>query len=147
MLLQNQIMKDVKLPALPNGIIFRFSFNVDKSTGDILKNPCIAINKLESESERNEQEGMMHMLMGFFRGPRNIYQHNRVRIGFNACFSILIQTFYFLNIICEEKSLLEKPSWLPIEVNYQEIYQKMPKLSDRIRYLLWCIKRGIYRPF
>lgn len=28
--LQNQIMKDVKLPVLPNGIIFRFSFNVDK---------------------------------------------------------------------------------------------------------------------
>ena len=28
--LQNQIMRDVKLPALPNGIIFRFSFNVDK---------------------------------------------------------------------------------------------------------------------
>lgn len=28
--LQNQIMQDVKLPALPNGIVFRFSFNVDK---------------------------------------------------------------------------------------------------------------------
>ena len=28
--LQNQIMRDVKLPILPNGIVFRFSFNVDK---------------------------------------------------------------------------------------------------------------------
>ena len=28
--LQNQIMQDVKLPLLPNGIIFRFSFTVDK---------------------------------------------------------------------------------------------------------------------
>lgn len=28
--LQNKIMQDVKLPALPSGIIFRFSFNVDK---------------------------------------------------------------------------------------------------------------------
>lgn len=28
--LQNKIMQDVKLPALPNGIVFRFSFNVDK---------------------------------------------------------------------------------------------------------------------
>ncbi len=28
--LQNKIMQDVKLPILPNGIVFRFSFNVDK---------------------------------------------------------------------------------------------------------------------
>ena len=28
--LQNQIMHDVRLPVLPNGIVFRFSFNVDK---------------------------------------------------------------------------------------------------------------------
>ena len=28
--LQNKIMQDVHLPALPNGVIFRFSFNVDK---------------------------------------------------------------------------------------------------------------------
>ncbi len=28
--LQNQIMQDVKLPIIPNGVIFRFSFNVDK---------------------------------------------------------------------------------------------------------------------
>lgn len=28
--LQNQIMKDSKLPAIPNGIVFKFSFTVDK---------------------------------------------------------------------------------------------------------------------
>ena len=28
--LQNQIMRDVKLPAIPNGVVFRFTFSVDK---------------------------------------------------------------------------------------------------------------------
>lgn len=28
--LQNQIMKDVRMPALPNGIVFKFTFDVDK---------------------------------------------------------------------------------------------------------------------
>ena len=29
--LQNKIMHDVKLPAIPNGIIFKFSFTVDRN--------------------------------------------------------------------------------------------------------------------
>ena len=94
---------------------------------------------LESELEKNIIENLEKFMMELGKGFAFVERQQRVHTD--------KETSYFLNIICEEKSLLDKPSWQLIEVNYQEIYQKMPKLSDRIRYLLWCIKRGIYRQF
>ena len=49
------------------------SFEIDKQTGEIKKPPLIAINDLKNESDRNEQDGIRYMLMGFFQGPQNLY--------------------------------------------------------------------------
>ncbi len=49
------------------------SFEIDKQTGEIKKPQLIAINDLKNESDRNEQDGIRYMLMGFFQGPRNLY--------------------------------------------------------------------------
>lgn len=57
-------------------------FEVDKQTGEIIKQPLIAINDLKNESEKNEQDGIRYMLMGFFQGIRNIYQHNQIESNF-----------------------------------------------------------------
>lgn len=57
------------------------SFEIDKQTGEIKRAPLIAINDLKNESERNEQDGIRYMLMGFFQGPRNLYQHNHIGSG------------------------------------------------------------------
>lgn len=126
-----------------------FFFKYDKATFTVTQNPLIAINKLSNESEINEQDGVMHMMMGFFRGPRNIYQHNKVAVGFNMCFSILIETSFFLDIIINKHSLLTKPHWIKKELSDtpEEIYNKMPRLWDRILFKRDCIKRGLYRPF
>ena len=59
------------------------SFEVDKQTGEIKRAPLIAINELKNESQRNEQDGIRYMLMGFFQGPRNLYQHNHIGSGAN----------------------------------------------------------------
>ncbi len=48
------------------------SFEIDKQTGEIKKPPLIAINDLKNESDRNEQDGIRYMLMGFFQGPHNL---------------------------------------------------------------------------
>ena len=108
------------------------------------KNFATAFNKLSNESEINEQDGFMHMLMGFFRGPRNIYQHNNVKMGFNKSFSILIETSFFLDIIIGKHSLLSKPHWVKVKINDtpEAMYRKMPKLCDRILFKRDCMKRG-----
>ena len=54
---------------------------MDKQTCAIKRAPLIAINGLKNESERNEQDGIRYMLMGFFQGPRNLYQDNHIGSG------------------------------------------------------------------
>lgn len=127
-----------------------FSMKHEKTSNKIIVTqwPLIAINKLSNESEINEQEGIMHMLMGFFRGPRNIYQHNKVGLGFNMCFSILIEASFYLDVIVGKHSLLSKAHWIKtIGESPETIYHKMPRCIERMEYLCRCIKRGYYKPF
>ena len=67
------------------------SFKIDKQTGEIKRVPLIAINDLKNESERNEQDGIGHMLVGFFQGPRNLYQHNHIGSSVSDSFSAIIE--------------------------------------------------------
>lgn len=149
--LENAIKKEAGIKELHGSELVSkaFSFKYDKLTLTVTQPPLISINSLSSESDINEQDGIMHMLMGFFRGPRNIYQHNNVRLGFNMCFSILIETSFFLDLIAEKHSLLSKPKWIKVKRNVtaEEIYNKMPRKRDRIAYLYDCTLRGIYKPF
>ena len=67
------------------------SFEVDKQTCAIKRAPLIAINGLKNESERNEQDGIRYMLMGFFQGPRNLYQDNHIGSGVSNTISVIIE--------------------------------------------------------
>lgn len=147
--LENAIKKESGIKGMHGSELVSKAFAVkcDKETLAVTQAPLIAINSLSNESEINEQDGVMHMLMGFFRGPRNIYQHNEVRMGFNMSFSILIETSFFLDIIAEKHSLLSKPRWVKTK-NYdtiESIYRKMPNPCDRIVFKWDCIKMGRYR--
>lgn len=149
-ILENAIKKESGIKGLHGSELVSkaFSLKYDKSTFVITQSPLIAINNLSNESEINEQDGMMHMLMGFFRGPRNIYQHNKVRLGFSMSFSILIQTSFYLDIIVGKHSLLSRPYWVKTKIKDtpEEMYHKMPKRWDRILFKFDCMKKGIYRP-
>ena len=68
-------------------------FEVYKQTGEIKRAPLIAINDLKNESQRNEQDGIRYMLMGFFQGPRNLYQHNHIGSGVSNSISVIIERF------------------------------------------------------
>ncbi len=148
-ILENAIKKESGIRGLHGSELVSkaFSFKYDKATFVITQHPLIAINNLSNESEINEQDGMMHMLMGFFRGPRNIYHHNEVRMGFNVSFPILIQTSFYLDIIGKH-SLLSKPHWIKkkIKDTPEEMYNKMPKRWDRFIFKYDCMKRGLYKP-
>lgn len=148
--LENAIKKESGIKGLHGSELVSkaFSMKYDKATFVITQPPLIAMNSLSNESEINEQDGMMHMLMGFFRGPRNIYQHNKVRMGFNMSFSILIQTSFYLDIIVGKHSLLSKPHWVKTKIKDtpEEMCYKMPKRWDRITFKFDCMKRGLYKP-
>lgn len=115
-------------------------FEVDKQTGDIIKQPLIAINDLKTESERNEQDGVRYMLMGFFQGVRNLYQHNHIGSGVSNVLAIVIDASFFLNLL-DGHSILKNGRWLPSEIDYRELYQNTPKKMDRIKLLHMLKKR------
>lgn len=108
------------------------SFECDKKTGEVTKQPLIAINGLKSESDRNEQEGIRYMLMGFFRGPRNLYQHNHIGSGVSNSVSIVIEASFFLHLL-DGHSITKSGQWIPAKADYWDIYQRMPNRFDRLR--------------
>lgn len=115
------------------------SYESDKNTGEIKKAPLIAINSLNSDSDRNEQRGIMYMLMGFFQGPRNLYQHNHIGSGAGTAISVLVEASFFLQLL-DGHSITKKGHWIPIRVDYRDIYKKMPRRIDRWK-LIWLLKK------
>ena len=107
-------------------------FEVDKKTGQVTKYPLIAINDLKTESDRNEQDGIRYMLMGFFQGPRNLYLHNQIGSGVDNSISIIIQTSFFLKLL-DGHSITKNGHWVKTKVDYNEILRKTPRGIDRIR--------------
>ena len=119
------------------------SFELDKQTGELKRAPLIAINDLKNQSKRNEQDGIRYMLMGFFQGPRNLYQHNHIGSSASNSISVIIETSFFLHLL-DGHSITQNEHWIPKKTNYQEIYQKMPKRIDRWRLIRLLKKHDRY---
>lgn len=117
------------------------SFEVDKQTGEIKRYSLIAINDLKNESERNEQDGIRYMLMGFFQGPRNLYQHNHIGSGVSNSISVIIEASFFLHLL-DGHSITKNGHWISGKVDYREIYQKMPRRIDRWKLIRLLRKRA-----
>lgn len=107
-------------------------FEVDKQTGEISKPPLIAINDLKTESEKNEQDGIRYMLMGYFQGVRNLYQHNDIGSGASNALTAVIDASFFLHLL-DGKSITKHGHWIPVKIDFKEVYSKMPKRLDRIK--------------
>lgn len=107
------------------------SFEVDKQTCAIKRAPLIAINGLKNESERNEQDGIRYMLMGFFQGPRNLYQDNHIGSGVSNTISVIIEASFFLHLL-DGRSITQNGRWITKKVDYREIYQKVPTIASQL---------------
>ena len=116
------------------------SYEIDKQTGEIKRAPLIVINVLKNESQRNEQDGIRYMLMGFFQGPRNLYQHNHIGSGVSNSISVIIEASFFLHLL-DGHSITQNGRWIPAKADYREIYQKMPKRIDRWKLIRLLKKR------
>lgn len=108
------------------------SFETDKITGALKKAPLVAINDLKTEPDKNEQSGIRYMLMGFFQGPRNLYQHNHIGSGASNSISVIISASFFLHLL-DGHSITKNGRWLPTTVDYTDIFNKTPKLIDRLK--------------
>lgn len=107
-------------------------YEVDKQTGEVTKQPMIAINDLKTESEKNEQDGIRYMLMGFFQGVRNLYQHNHIGSGVSNTLTVLIDASFFLNLL-DGHSITKHGQWIPADISFGEIYNNMPRRLDRVK--------------
>ncbi len=108
------------------------SFEFDAKTGALKRAPLIFINDLKTESDRNEQDGIRYMLMGFFQGPRNLYQHKSIGSGSDNTISVIIEASFFLKLL-DGHSISKNGHWIRQKISYKEIYDHMPNLLDRIR--------------
>ena len=81
------------------------------------------------------------MLMGFFQGPRNLYQHNHIGSGVSNSISVIIEASFFLHLL-DGHSITQNGRWIPETVDYREIYHKMPKRIDRWRLVRLLKKRA-----
>ena len=78
--------------------------------------------------------------MGFFTGIRNIYQHSNVGSSASNSIATIIQASFFLDIL-DGKSITKKGKWIRTKINYGDIYNHMPKRTDRIRLRLMLSRR------
>ena len=108
-------------------------FEYDKAKRIMKREPKIKINSLDSESELNEQEGLKLMLMGFFQGPRNMYQHNNIYVPVNVILTLFLQISFFLKLI-DGGSLTKHAYVIKKKVDVTNILNNMPKKSDRKKF-------------
>ena len=108
------------------------TFSTDKNTSEITKKPLIAINELRTESERDEQEGIKLMLMGFFQGLRNLYHHNQIGSGVSNALTVLIDASFFLHLL-DGHSVTKNGRWIRTNIDLKDIYYLMPKKLDRLK--------------
>jgi len=55
-----------------------FGFKYDPGTDQIQRRPLLQLNELRNQSDRNEQEGFMHLFMGSMLGIRNPKAHDLI---------------------------------------------------------------------
>lgn len=102
--LENKIQKISKLYNLNGakliGEAFKYSF--DLNTDTITSPPKIQINSLSNITERNEHEGLQFMLMGFFKGLRNIYMHKSINTTIMISLNLISQISFYYYLIHSE---------------------------------------------
>lgn len=110
------------------------SFEFDKDTGNITSFPLIQINDLNTVTRRNEQDGVKMMLLGFFNGPRNMYQHNDIQVSVDIVIALLLQISFFLKLL-DQQSLTDLGTVIKSKLFLEEVLENMPRKKDRKKLL------------
>jgi uncharacterized protein (TIGR02391 family) len=79
---------------------------VGKAVGG--QNPLLKVNKLQTESERNEQKGVHNLLIGLYQGIRNPRSHGKYADTVDDADSIILFINFLLKMIDRAKAPFEK---------------------------------------
>ena len=79
--------------------------------------------------------------MGFFQGPRNLYQHNHIGSGVSNSISVIIEASFFLHLV-DGHSITQEGEWIRSEIDYRNIYNNMPRRIDRWKLVRLLKKRA-----
>ena len=111
-------------------------------------NPLLKVNKLQTESERNEQKGVQYLLMGLYQGVRNPRSHGKYGDSVEDADSIILFINFLLKIIDRARAPFEKNVYL------ERVFDASFVESDRYAELLvaeipankrWDILIEVYR--
>lgn len=72
------------------------------------------------------------MLMGYFQGTRNIYQHKLVGTSANMIIISVLQISYFLKLL-DGHSITVNGHWIPTSMSVNSILNHTPNKLDRMR--------------
>jgi len=99
-ILENEIKKISDLPNLNGTDLVGEAFKYQKDqNGTVVLKPKIKINDLNDVNTINEHEGLKLMLLGFFKGTRNLYMHNNILTRIYLTLNTFTQVSYFLRAI------------------------------------------------
>ena len=84
------------------------------------------------------------MLMGFFQGTRNIFQHNQIESGASNVLTIIFQASFFVDLL-NGHSITKKGKWIPTRIDYSNIYLNMSNPLDKLRLKFELRMRNIKR--
>jgi uncharacterized protein (TIGR02391 family) len=74
--------------------------------------PRLRINKFQTESDRNEQQGFAQILFGLYQGIRNPRSHDHANDSQETADSIIIFINYLLSVIDKAKEPFSLSEWL-----------------------------------
>ncbi len=67
-------------------------------------NPILKINKFQSESDKSQQKGLLHVLMGMYELIRNPRSHSKIEDEESTANAVLLFINYLINIIDKSKT-------------------------------------------
>ena len=74
-----------------------FSFDWDRTKRCFTRRPIIAINDLNTESQRNEQDGIHHIAIGLMAGARNNLAHNSGGVTIGNALNLITAVVFVLH--------------------------------------------------
>ena len=99
-ILEDIVRKKTKIESYGSDLFTKaFNYKIDQTTNVIIDFPAIRINKLISDEDKNEHEGIKLLFLGMIRGVRNIIAHHSNDFSPNTCLQILFTCDLLIDII------------------------------------------------
>lgn len=84
------------------------SFEYDNKTKKCVREPIVKVNDLNSQNDRNEQDGIRLLISGMFKGLRNALMHDHVKLSPVNALSVVVMSNLVIDILNKGSILKER---------------------------------------